>query len=193
MCIEHPEFRKWIASKETARDMLAVIVDEAHCISQWGGDFRTTYAMLHKLRSFVPPNVPVLATSATLPPAALSDVCSHLNIDLAQTFFLNLGNDRHNLTSTVQKMKSSTDYSALDKLLPLQASSPDEIPKTIIFTNSVNGTQFVCRYVRQKFPRYMHGSIDFLHAHRIENTGQDSLCNVWCISIGAPPMLSQRD
>ena len=40
--------------------VLVVIVDEAHCISQWGGDFQPAYAELEKLRAFIPTNTPLL-------------------------------------------------------------------------------------------------------------------------------------
>ncbi|KAF8995579.1 P-loop containing nucleoside triphosphate hydrolase protein, partial [Cyathus striatus] len=50
-----------------------VIIDEAHCISQWGEDFQTDYSLLSKLRLFFPPSTPFLATSVTLPPTALHD------------------------------------------------------------------------------------------------------------------------
>lgn len=165
MCLEHPQFRKWLTSRETTENVLAVIVDEAHCISQWGGDFRPPYALLDKLRSFMPPDVPILATSATLPPPALSDVCSKLNIDITKSFFLNLGNDRPNITTSVLKMKSSTDYDAIFDLLP-QTTTCDELPKTIIFANSVNETQVICRELRRRYPSDMYACFDYLHAHR---------------------------
>ncbi|KDR67601.1 hypothetical protein GALMADRAFT_34185, partial [Galerina marginata CBS 339.88] len=53
MCLKHHEF----CSKLTAtqfQDICAVVIDEAHCVGQWGGDFRTAYSKLGKLRSFFP-------------------------------------------------------------------------------------------------------------------------------------------
>ncbi|KAK0475386.1 P-loop containing nucleoside triphosphate hydrolase protein [Armillaria novae-zelandiae] len=66
MCLEHIEFHKAIRS--ISKDIIAIIVDESHCISQWGGEFRPHYAQLEKLRTLVPDGMPVLAVSATLNP-----------------------------------------------------------------------------------------------------------------------------
>ena len=68
--------------------MAGIIIDEAHCISQWGGDFRPAYAEVSKLRAFMPLEIPVLLTSATLPPLALSEVCSEMNVDREDLFEL---------------------------------------------------------------------------------------------------------
>ena len=168
MCLKHPRFRKWLTSKQTADRMIAVIVDEAHCISQWGGDFRPLYAQLEKLRSFMPPNIPILLTSATLPPAALSECCARMKVELHDSFFLNLGNHRPNIITTVIHMDGSKDYKAIRDVLPNPNSvtSKDDLRKTIIFTNSVNLTQVLCRDVRRYYGTNFRIHIDFLHAHR---------------------------
>lgn len=168
MCFEQPEFRKWLRSEATGKRILAVIVDEAHCASQWGGDFRPHYALLDKLRMLLPVGTPVLATSATLNAEALKDVCTGLNLDLDESFFLNLGNDRPNITPSVVHMKSSRDYGAVDAQLPDPATihTPADMPKTMVFTNAIKKTQILCRHIRQLFPNLPRHSIDFLHAHR---------------------------
>lgn len=43
------------------------VIDEAHCISEWGSDFRPDYARLGELRSMFP-NTKILGMSATIPP-----------------------------------------------------------------------------------------------------------------------------
>ncbi|KAJ7493797.1 hypothetical protein FB451DRAFT_1164669 [Mycena latifolia] len=85
---------------------------------QWGGDFRPHYAPLERLRAILPAGSPILATSATLSPSALKDICSSLNLDLDEAFFLNLGNDSPNSTPSVVEMKSAKVYAAIDSLLP---------------------------------------------------------------------------
>ncbi len=54
-----------------------LVVDEAHCISQWGYDFRPPYLSIAKLRRFFP-QVPVLAVTASATPQVADDICRHL-------------------------------------------------------------------------------------------------------------------
>ncbi|KAJ3822554.1 P-loop containing nucleoside triphosphate hydrolase protein [Lentinula raphanica] len=56
-----------------ASKTLCIVVDEAHCISQWGDKFRPIYQQLGTLRAFVPAQVPFLATSATMQPTVLAE------------------------------------------------------------------------------------------------------------------------
>ncbi len=52
-------------------------VDEAHCISQWGYDFRPSYLQISEIRNLIP-NVPVLATTATATPNVVTDIMEKL-------------------------------------------------------------------------------------------------------------------
>jgi superfamily II DNA helicase RecQ len=63
-----------MCTPEFTKKILAYVIDEAHCISQWGDMFQKKYADLGKLQSFVPDYVPILVTSATMPPHILSDI-----------------------------------------------------------------------------------------------------------------------
>ncbi|KAI5891101.1 P-loop containing nucleoside triphosphate hydrolase protein [Schizophyllum commune H4-8] len=170
MCLENDAFRKFLTSSDFQRSIRAVIIDEAHCIGQWGGDFRKHYGSLNKLRALFPATVPFLAATATLPPKALNEVCDKLHIDLDESYFINLGNDRPNITQHVRFIDSAHDYSALKELLSVNAKKPDDIVKTIVFVNSRNGTQEVCREVRKLLPRHLRKHVDFLHAVRKDRT-----------------------
>ena len=113
---------------------LAVIVDEAHCISQWGGDFRPAYAELEKLQAFIPTYIPLLLTSATLCPSSLSDVCARMNINLEKSFYLNLGNRRSNTTTSIIQMDNMKDFKALLNVLPTpEENSLANSPKILVF------------------------------------------------------------
>lgn len=170
--MKHPEFRKWLTSGKTTANIIGVIVDEAHCISQWGGDFRPDYGNIEKIRSLMPLGTPVLATSATLPPAALEEINAKLHINIGTTYFINLGNDRPNISTEIHEIKGSTDFDALYQYFPENVTSPADLQKTLIFTNVVNHTQQICRQLRKHFGHQLRQSIDYLHRHRTAKAKQ---------------------
>lgn len=55
-----------------------IVVDEAHCISQWGYDFRPSYLSIARLRGYFP-KVPVLAVTASATPLVADDICARLD------------------------------------------------------------------------------------------------------------------
>ena len=71
--IQKPGFEHWV---KTAPISLFAI-DEAHCVSQWGHDFRPDYGKLSLLRT-LRPDVPILATTATATPQVLKDIAKQL-------------------------------------------------------------------------------------------------------------------
>ncbi len=150
------------------KDICAVIIDKAHCIAQWGGDFRTAYSEIGKLRAFFPAHIPILAVSATLNPKALNKVWCQLTIDAEDCFFLNLGNDCPNIAFSVQSIHSSSDYHALKPLLTrnpgTNPTTRDNLIKSIVFVNSVSATQLIACEVRSWFPQELYACIDFIHA-----------------------------
>ena len=101
MCLEHLKFSKLMRNPEFMWNILAFVVDEAHCISQWDDLFWKKYAELGKLRSFVPDYVPILVTSATMPPHILHNIQLKLCLTKSQTFTVNLGNNRPNITPII--------------------------------------------------------------------------------------------
>ena len=58
------------------------VVDEAHCISDWGHDFRLQYGNLYKVLNILPENVPVLATTATANDRVIHDLRKQLGDDV---------------------------------------------------------------------------------------------------------------
>ncbi len=62
-----------------------IAVDEAHCISQWGFDFRPPYRNIAKIRSIVP-NVPVIAVTATATPRVVDDIMEQLAFKAKNVF-----------------------------------------------------------------------------------------------------------
>lgn len=70
-----PEFRSFLGCLKV--DLIAI--DEAHCISEWGHDFRPAYRQLSKIKDWIP-DVPVIALTATATPEVQSDIVSLLRL-----------------------------------------------------------------------------------------------------------------
>jgi ATP-dependent DNA helicase RecQ len=75
--LNNPGFRDLVLPKLMAAAGM-LVVDEAHCISDWGHDFRPDYRRLRSLLENLPPGVPVLATTATANARVTRDVAEQL-------------------------------------------------------------------------------------------------------------------
>ncbi len=75
-----------------------IAIDEAHCVSQWGHDFRPEYAALGELRQYFP-DVPFIALTATADPQTRDDIVDVLGLHAAQMFTTSF--DRPNIRYTV--------------------------------------------------------------------------------------------
>lgn len=85
-----------------------IAVDEAHCISQWGYDFRPSYLTIAQLRTMVSPQVPVLALTATATAKVAADIMEKLAFrekNLIKTSF-----SRPNISYIVRKIEDKNGY-----------------------------------------------------------------------------------
>jgi ATP-dependent DNA helicase RecQ len=77
----NPRFRDEVLP-EIARRIGLFVIDEAHCISDWGHDFRPDYRRLARVLDALPPGVPVLGTTATANDRVIADIVGQLGDDL---------------------------------------------------------------------------------------------------------------
>ena len=74
------------------------MVDEAHCIAEWGGeDFRPTYRSLETLRGYTGQEIPIIACTATCPTKTFDLIWTTLGYGFRPFWGLDVGSDRPNL------------------------------------------------------------------------------------------------
>ena len=94
--LNNPGFRDEVLPR-LARDAGLVVVDEAHCISDWGHDFRPDYRRIRDLLAGLPSGIGVLATTATANARVTADVAEQLARDGEDVLVLRGGLDRPSL------------------------------------------------------------------------------------------------
>jgi len=111
-------------------DLLAV--DEAHCISQWGHDFRPNYMLLKEFRKLVG-SPPVIALTATATPVIQQEIMSNLLDNHEKMKVYNSGIYRDNLTIRVEEVFSESDkFEEIFDIIIQQKKIP-----TIIYFNLI--------------------------------------------------------
>ncbi|KAI9437122.1 P-loop containing nucleoside triphosphate hydrolase protein [Lactarius psammicola] len=137
-------------SKRFVNKLRSFIFDEAHCISQWSGDFRPDYANVGRLRWMVPSHVAFYAASATMPHYVLSHVKALLQMR-SDTREIRLSNDRPNIHLVTLEMLDPLN-SCHDITRVLRFDGDPSPPPFMVFCNDRKETERICLYARSLAP-----------------------------------------
>jgi ATP-dependent DNA helicase RecQ len=131
------------------------VIDEAHCISQWGHDFRPSYlALRDAIRELHPSSIALFTATAT--PDVRKDILDHLEIQPPQTF--TRGIERPNLKFSVCEVSMEVEkYSLLDEYLQQPRG------KGIVYAGRRRETEEIALYLKKRGHR-----VDFYHAGRTD-------------------------
>jgi ATP-dependent DNA helicase RecQ len=143
--LNNPEFRDNVLP-ELAATCGLLVVDEAHCISDWGHDFRPDFRRLRTLLPQLPVGIPVLATTATANARVVSDVAEVLGLGEGGDVLVLRGDlDRDSLYLGVLQLPTTAHRLAwLARQLPRLPGSG------IIYTLTVAASQQVADFLRER-------------------------------------------
>jgi len=120
------------------RKICMITVDEAHCVSQWGYDFRPSYLKIVELRHLIPYPVPVLALTATATPRVVDDIQDRLEFSEHHVFSMSF--ERKNIAYIVRTTADKT-AEMVHILTKMPAGS------AIVYTRSRRLTSEIAKYL----------------------------------------------
>ena len=139
--LNNPGFRDEVLPRLAATCGL-LVVDEAHCISDWGHDFRPDYRRIRTLLGDLPDGIPVLATTATANARVTTDVAEQLG---TETLVLRGSLDRESLRLGVVQLQD-----AEQRLAWLADHLAEQPGSGIVYCLTVAATQEVADYLRSR-------------------------------------------
>lgn len=139
-----------------------ITVDESHCISQWGYDFRPAYLKIADIRQLLP-GVPVIALTATATPEVVSDIQQHLQFRLENVFRMSF--ERKNLAYVVRHTEDK-ESELLHILQRVDGSG-------IVYTRNRKKTKEISQFLNRN-----HITATFYHAGLNDET-KDSRQKAW--------------
>ena len=139
--LNNPGFRDEVLPRLAATAGLLVI-DEAHCISDWGHDFRPDYRRIRTLLGDLPDGIPVLATTATANARVTADVAEQLGTDV---LVLRGSLDRESLRLGVVRLKT-----AQQRLAWLADHLAEQPGSGIVYCLTVAATQEIADFLRSR-------------------------------------------
>lgn len=128
----------FIAKLQRMRKVCMVVVDEAHCVSQWGYDFRPSYMKISEIRRYISSDVPILALTATATPRVVDDIQEQLHFREKNVFKMSF--ERKNLIYVVRRTKNR-----LDEMLHIIKSIPQG--SIIVYVRNRKATYELAQYL----------------------------------------------
>lgn len=156
-------------TKLQAMDVCLLVVDESHCISQWGYDFRPSYLKIADIREILI-NVPVLALTATATPDVVDDIQEKLRFkekNVFRTSFL-----RDNLSYVVRSADNK-----VGELIHILKSVPGS---GIVYVRSRRQTKEIAQTLKKEGLRadYFHAGLSYEDKIFKQNAWKDDECPI---------------
>jgi len=165
MICKSPQFLDGLKRLNYNKKLARLVIDEAHCVSQWGHDFRPDYKLLGGIRRQLP-GVPVIALTATATKAVIIDIKHNLAIKNCKTFTQSF--NRPNLRIHVIPKGSAFKIQGMVDLIPPDTSG-------IIYCVSRRSTEDLAKKLRDDHglnAHHFHANVHTLDRKRIQEDWQ---------------------
>lgn len=142
-----------------------IIFDEAYCVLRWGLAFRPEYKAATNI-TFYLPSIPIYLSSATMPPALISQLKQELRLTQQNTTIFQRSNDRPNIAIVVRRMQHSQDsYEDLAFLVPKNWKKEDPLPpKFMVFFDNKKDAEGATKFLRSRVSLELKERIPWFHA-----------------------------
>ena len=164
--LQKEDFRTYLGTVNEEKYLAYAVIDEAHCFSEWGHDFRTSYLNLSNIISDRAPNVKYIALTATASENVKRDIKNEFDIDNKDVKSL-IDYSRDELIFDVKNIKRDGKYMALKSQLEelnnkwnIFEPNGENSKCGIIFTPNVNGS-LGCYDVTTKITKYFEGGVKY--------------------------------
>ncbi len=155
MLVNSPAFRKGIDSLHRKKKLARIVIDEAHCVSHWGHDFRPDYKALGGFRRAFP-GVPVMALTATATKNVMADIKHNLGMGNCEIFSQSF--NRPNLYYEVRP-KQARFIQGMGELITTKHDGQSGIVYTLS-RKSAEGTAHTLQTKHNIKARYYHAQMD---------------------------------
>lgn len=159
------------------REVVLLAVDEAHCISEWGHDFRPDYTRVLDIRATIG-NPTTIAMTATATPDVQKDIVSQLGLEPEEITLFHEGIDRPNLRLEVQE--TWTEDEKVEAIRQAWAAIANKSGQGIVYFVLIRTLEMFSRIAREAGIPHVcyHGDLDARQRRRIQNrfmAGEDRL------------------
>ena len=147
--IENPRYRNMLLAPVYKEKLVAIIIDEAHCIKTWGEKFRRSFSKLGELRSLIPIGVKIMALTATATCLTFDIIRERLS--LRNPVIVSMSPFRNNIA---YKVAPKVDFTAFCSSIcsDLQAKRTSH-PKTIVYVRTYRDCYTMYLNIRSKMGR----------------------------------------
>ncbi|HEX5625062.1 MAG TPA: ATP-dependent DNA helicase RecQ, partial [Saprospiraceae bacterium] len=155
-----------------------IAIDEAHCISQWGHDFRPEYTQLKNLRTIFK-NVPMIALTATADKVTRRDMVNQLELRDPEIFVSSFDRPNFHLSVRSQVQRKQKD----EEILAFIQDQPDQCG--IVYCLSRKGTEELCGFLRDRGVQadYYHAGMNAEERSRVQEDFIYDRSRVICATI----------